>query len=135
MDSRLHQPPAPVETPANQQPVGPNSYQTYAGNWGFHHDQTEFDNIFKPFPSLPDVTQTTWNKFLKEAEFTALCQLMRLDYVGSLESNDSRSVSALTKRIRELKMVETDTVTEPDRHFTNPDALFCCLQRACSFSS
>ena len=123
------EPPPPVQTPSfggtyNPPATSPpnSTIHTYAGNLAFLEDQTLFDSYCRPRPSFSSHDQAEWLRFCHRAQWIIFTQLVRLSYVGTLDSDDSKAMNDLAAEFHRLKMV--DGKPKSNFEFENPDQLF-----------
>ena len=98
---------------------------TYAGDYRFLESQAAFDSTFpsRTFEGAQAKTvKASIDRFVGECQYSAFTQLLRIDYVGSLDRVDIRTVSNITARIRRLHMTNRDD--KASGSITSADDLF-----------
>ena len=102
------EPPLPVETPGPNVNEGPSNrratgpvpprpahlgpvFYTFTGDLAFLENQALFDSMCPVSPALSLDVQHKWADFRKHLKWTALVQLLRLSYVGTLTDDDKVS--------------------------------------------
>jgi len=124
-------PPMPVETPQTYGPPpasarGPTPpgtiVNTYVGNTEFLTNQAIFDEFCSCKPTFPSRVAASWAAFCKHVKWTVFSQLVRIAYVGNLDTDFTQSISDISAEFRSLQMVDGKPKT--NNEFDNPNALF-----------
>jgi len=98
---------------------------TYAGDYRFLESQADFDSTFptRTFEGAQAKTvKASIDRFIDECQYSAFTQLLRIDYIGSLDRVDICTISNITARIQWLHMTTRDD--KASGGITSADNLF-----------
>ena len=128
-------PPMPVETPQTYGPLpesarGPTRgrtppstiINTYVGNTEFLTNQAVLDEFCSCKPTFHPHVATGWTAFCKRVKWTIFTQLVRIAYVGNLDTDCNQAISDIAAEFRRLHMVDGKPKTNSE--FDNPNELF-----------